>query len=222
MLLALPATFAYYRVGPDSIDLSLADVTLGVALLAALPFVPWRAPTLRAALKVLAAYLLVLAIPVLAEPSARAFAEWGHRAFLVGGSIVVGATIAATGRTQRALRWFLATAAVVAVAAIIDALGPSRIPKTGLPDAGVPVRDPQERRGIPARVRAHPGDRRAATRSSSRRASARSFLPLVFAGMVACQSRGSAVTLVVVLGVWAVRERRIRDLVAGRRRPDRS
>ena len=122
LVAALPAAYLFYRIGPQSNDISLADVALGIAIVAALPFVPWRSRTLRSMFRVLAAYLLVLAIPIVVVFSQRAAVEWGHRAFLVGGGLIVGSAIAATGRTRRALRALLSVSAVVAAAAIYDAL----------------------------------------------------------------------------------------------------
>ena len=43
-LIAFPANYLYWRVGPSRVDLSLADVTVVLATVAALPSVPWRSP----------------------------------------------------------------------------------------------------------------------------------------------------------------------------------
>lgn len=207
LVMALPATYLYYRVGPASTDISLADVSLGVALIAALPFVPWRAPTMRSMFRVLGVYLLILAIPVVAVFSQRSLVEWGHRSFLVAGGILVGAAIAATGRTVAALRAYLAASGVVAVAAVLDALGhlargdgfapayPFGIHKNS---AGfllavalltLIILPNMLKLARPTRTAAMTG---------------------LFLGIAACQARGSALTLVVVVVVWAIKEDKVR------------
>ena len=152
LVMALPATYLYFRVGPASTEISLADVALGVALLAALPFVPWRSRTMLSMLRVLGVYLLILAIPVAAVFSQRAVVEWGHRAFLVAASVLVGAAIAATAHTALALRAYVAASIVVAVGAIYDAL--SHWTAANGPAPAYPFGIQKNSRGIPTGGRA--------------------------------------------------------------------
>ncbi len=208
LVTALPATYLYFRVGPASTDISLADVALAIALLAALPLVPWRASTMRSMLRVLWVYLLILAIPVAAVFSHRAVIEWGHRAFLVAGGILVGSAIAATGRTVAAVRTFLAASSVVAVAAIGDVAGhlargdgfapayPFGIQKNA---AGFLLVAALLTLIILPRMVVF-------NRPMIRRAS----MGLLLLGVTACQARGAALTLVVVTVLWAIQEDRVR------------
>src|SRR5690606_33922908 len=104
-------------------NLSLADVTLAAAFVAALPFVPWRHERLRAAGRLLAVYLVILAVAVVVHPSQRTVLEWGHRGFLVGCGLAVGAALVARGLVTAAFRFFVASSVVLAIAAIADTLG---------------------------------------------------------------------------------------------------
>jgi len=119
---AFPATFAYWRVGPASVDMSVADAVTMLGALAALPFVPWRSPTLRRLLIASAAYAAVLMLTVIAHPASRSLVEVFHRLSMVVGALLIGAAVARLGRVRLALRAFLATAAVISVAAALDTL----------------------------------------------------------------------------------------------------
>jgi O-antigen ligase len=207
LVTALPATYLYYRVGPSSTELSLADVMLALALVAAVPFVPWRAPALRSMFKALGAYLVILAVPVVSALSSRGVVEWGHRAFLVGGGVVVGAAIASTGRITQALRAFIVASGVVAVAAIAYA---STHPGHGL------VRQPAYPFGIQKNAA---GFLLACALIAVMVAAPQVALPrrlrlptalLLVVGFAACQARGSAVMLVAVLVLWQLRARGVR------------
>jgi hypothetical protein len=87
-------TFAYFRVGPASVNMSMGDAVTVLAVLAAVPFVPWRNRSLRRVLMGLAFYLVLVLISVLAHPTDKAIAEWFHRAVLCGGTVVIGAAAA--------------------------------------------------------------------------------------------------------------------------------
>jgi O-antigen ligase len=119
---AFPATFAYWRVGPASIDMSVADALTFLGALAALPFVPWRSPTLRRVLIATFGYAAVLMLTVLAHPASRSFVEVFHRASMVVGAVLIGAAIARLGKVRLALRAFLATAALISIVAAVDTL----------------------------------------------------------------------------------------------------
>jgi len=122
LLAVLPAAFGSWRLGPASIDMSLADVALVVGALVAIPFVPWRSPRVRLILGGLFAYEAILAVAVLAHPTMRAVLEWGHRILLVGGAVAVGAALAHLRQVGPAIRWYLVTSAVIAVAACVFSL----------------------------------------------------------------------------------------------------
>lgn len=119
LLAVLPAAYGSWRVGPASIDLSIADAALVIGAMVALPFLPWRSTRVRLAFGGMLAYQAVLAVAVLADPSTRAILEWGHRMVLVGGALAVGAALANLDRLSAAIRWFLAASAAIAVAACV-------------------------------------------------------------------------------------------------------
>ncbi|MCU1459184.1 MAG: hypothetical protein JWL73_3276 [Actinomycetia bacterium] len=207
LVAALPAMYLSMRVGPASTDISLADVALAVAAVVAIPSVPWRSPRLQSILKLLAVYLLVLAIAVVAVPSQRAVIEWGHRAFLVAGGLFVGAAVVATGRVRDALRAYLLASTVVAVAAIVFA---GTHPGSGLfPQPAYPFGFQKNTAGLMlgfAIIVLTVGARRVAVPRSLR-------VPCVFLlvlGILACQARGPAIALMVVLSVWAIHKWRAR------------
>jgi O-antigen ligase len=121
---ALSASFLTYRVGPVFASISLADLVLFFALVAlAKPIVgAMRSKELRLLLIVAMAYLGVMVVPVLANPSSAAFVEYAHRAFLIAGSIMTGAACSRLCREMLALRIFLLVAVVFSVAAVFQAL----------------------------------------------------------------------------------------------------
>ncbi len=119
---AFPATFAYWRVGPASIDMSVADALTMLGALAALPFVPWRSPTLRRLLIATVGYAAVLLLTVIAHPATRSLVEVFHRTSMVVGALLIGAAVARLGQVRLALRAFLAAAGVISVVAVLDTM----------------------------------------------------------------------------------------------------
>lgn len=107
------------RVSAGGIDISGSDTVLAVGAVAALPYVPWGNPAVRKVIAAIVAFEAVLFVTVLVHPSVPGLFEWGHRLFLVGGGVVVGAALGHHGRSRTALRAFLAVAAVVAAAAVV-------------------------------------------------------------------------------------------------------
>ena len=122
LISVFPATYAYWRVGPASVGMSVADALTFVGVLAALPFVPWRSPTLRRIMVATAGYCAILMLTVIAHPSQRSLVEVFHRASMVVGAMLIGAAVARLGRTRLALRAFLLGSAVISVAAFVDTL----------------------------------------------------------------------------------------------------
>jgi polysaccharide biosynthesis protein PslJ len=120
---ALALCFAASRVGPAKLDMSIADATLVVASIAALPHVPWASAAVRRVMAVGALYVTMLSLNILIVPHRSAVIELGHRSFLVLGSLVVGSAIAHRNRTVLALRCFLTTATGFGIAAVITTLG---------------------------------------------------------------------------------------------------
>jgi polysaccharide biosynthesis protein PslJ len=194
---AFPAVLATRRLGGGGIDLSYADAVLVVATALALPFVPWRSRVLRNVLSALGLYLVVLAVTIIANPSVRAVIELFHRLELVAGAVMVGAAIAATGRTRFALRLLVAACAGLAVAAIAFTLSHGWAP-------AYPLGVNKNAAGffltcallllvvVPRHVELP-------------RAASLPIQVLILAGLAACQSRASAATFVSVLLISSVR-----------------
>jgi O-antigen ligase len=122
LAVALPMSYAIWRVGPDSLNMSEADASLVVATLIALPYVPWRDRRLQRVLFAVLAYELLILAPVLAHPTGRALFEYGHRAVLIAGPIFVGAALVNLNALRLALRTFLFGSCLISVAAIADTL----------------------------------------------------------------------------------------------------
>jgi hypothetical protein len=199
MVGAFPATFAYWRVGPASVDMSVADAVTFLAVLAALPFVPWRSPNLRRLLVAAAGYGAVLMLTVIAHPVQRSFVEVFHRMSMVMGGIVIGAALGRLGRARLALRVFLVAAAVVSVDALLYTLVhhlqpayPFGIQKNAAGElimmALVIMLVGSRRVGLPRL--------QTAVLSST-----------LIVGLAATQSRGAALALVAVFAVHLIRER---------------
>jgi O-antigen ligase len=206
LVASLSASIGYWRAGPSSFNLSIADVALGAAFLAALPFVPWRLPAIRGYGRLTTLYLGVIAIPVAANPSTRTVFEWGHRGFLVGCALAVGAAIAVRRLVTATLRVYVATTVVFAVAAVVDAASRSWV--DGLPVPAYPFgmqKNPAALLMAMAVLVVVVAPRAVAL--------PRVLRPLtvgaLFTGIAACQSRGAAIALVAVLGYWLVRSGRV-------------
>ncbi len=122
MVAVFPATFASWRVGPASIDMSVTDAVTIVAIVAALPFVPWRSRALRRILMAALGYCAVLLITVAAHPAQRSLIEAFHQLSLVAGTMCIGAAVARLGHVRVALRALMVAAAVVSMSAIVDTL----------------------------------------------------------------------------------------------------
>ena len=117
-----PGTFAYWRVGPASIDMSVTDALTILGILAALPFVPWRSPALRRILVATAAYAALLTLTVVAHPAQRSAVEVAHQVSLVAGAMLIGSAVAQLGQVRLALRVLVLTCGVISLAAALDTL----------------------------------------------------------------------------------------------------
>jgi len=124
-LAAVPGTLLVQRVGGGGLGSSVdvSDVLLIVGTLVALPMVRWEdARTLRPVLHLALLYEAVLALSVVANLNTHDGIEWAHRLFLVGGSLVVGWVVAASGRAKQALGALLVGAAILAVVTLVFAV----------------------------------------------------------------------------------------------------
>lgn len=119
LVTSLASVFAFLRVeGLGGLDISLADVALAVTAAGALRFVPTHNPRYRALIRTAMAFQVILALVVIAHPTQAAVLEWFHRIVLVAGAISVGAAIVHVNATRLALRFFY----VVALAFAVDAI----------------------------------------------------------------------------------------------------
>jgi O-antigen ligase len=198
----LAGSFAYWRVGP----VSIADAGIVVAFAAVFPVVPWRELRTKGLSAYLALYLLLIGLTIAAHPSGRALFEFAHRAALVGGSFVVGYALFTTDRVYHALRGYVAVAAVFAIGAIVDYLGN-------------PVAQGLHAPAYPFGMQKNPAALLLAgavvvlliapSQVRLKRIVRTGTLVLLVTGVLACQSRGTALALVVVLVAHGFRERRV-------------
>lgn len=118
--LVVPGVWVVLRVSGGGIDMSGSDALLVLGTVCAVPFVPWQNRRLGRILLAVLVFEALLLMSVIAHPSARGLFEWGHRLFLTGGSVIVGSALFATGAYRRALAAFVAVAAVVGPIAAVD------------------------------------------------------------------------------------------------------
>jgi hypothetical protein len=107
------------RVSAGGIDISGSDTLLAIGAIGALPFVPWQNPHVRRVITAIVAFEAVLFVTVLVHPTVRGLFEWGHRLFLTGGGVVVGAALAHHGRSRAVLRAFLVVSSVIGAMAVV-------------------------------------------------------------------------------------------------------
>jgi polysaccharide biosynthesis protein PslJ len=127
-LAALPANYAYWRVGPASLDLSLADVVVLAAIVAAIPFVPWRSASLHRFERLFAWYLAIMTVCVMATPTRVGVLELFHRTTMVLGAVLIGSAIGVTGRAGLALKIMFFVSGTVALEAIRQTLASNLSP----------------------------------------------------------------------------------------------
>jgi len=116
-LLAVPGTLVVERLGGglgSSVDIS--DVLLIIGTFVALPMVRWEdAQSLRPVLHLALFYEAVLALSVVTNLNSHDGIEWAHRLFLVGGALLVGWVVAASGRARQALVLLLGGSTILAL-----------------------------------------------------------------------------------------------------------
>jgi hypothetical protein len=195
--MVFPATYAYWRVGPAAIGMSVTDLLAMLGTIAALPYVPWQSPAFKRALLATAMYAVMLGVTDIAHPTKATIAETGHRFILVMGAICIGAAIARLGRARLAMRVMLASSAVVALGSIAFTLTHGLAPAFpfGMQknSAGVLLTMSFVMLFTGARVIALP------------RWMTFSLGALLLAGLGATQSRGSGLALIVVFSVYLLR-----------------
>jgi polysaccharide biosynthesis protein PslJ len=126
-VVALLGCFAVQRMAGlpmGSTGVSYSDVLLVAATALAVPSlaVGHELRRLRVAMTGLAVYLACLLPAVILDGSSRSWFEWGHRLFLVGGALIVGAWVVREGYARVALRSLVLVGSVFAVLAIAYSL----------------------------------------------------------------------------------------------------
>jgi len=202
--LVFATTYAYWRVGPNTLNMSVCDAVTLVALVAAIPYVPWRSRALRRVLIGLAFYLALIGVSLLAHPTERAIAEWFHRGVLFGGAVLIGAAVANRRETGIVLRTFVYAGALVSLSAIYESI-------TSGFEPAYPFTMHKNLAGSLLSI-AIIVLVLAPSHLVFRRTTTRALLVLLVAGLAATQSRGAALALVAVFAVHAIRSR------GGRRR----
>jgi hypothetical protein len=207
LLAAVFATvFAPWRVGPGALQMSICDAITVLALLAALPYVPWHKRPLRVILAALCFYLALLFVVVVSHPTQRAVFEYFHRSVLFGGTAVIGAAVANRNQVKSALKALVFASAVVAVAAIYYSLAHGLSPAYPFGFSGI-------NKNLAGSLLAiviillivAPG------RVGLRMSVIRHIRVLCILGLLATQARGAGLALVAAIAIYAVRHRSARQ-----------
>ena len=122
-VLVLPGAILIQRVGGSSTNLSVADLLVFMGAVVCLFHVEWRsARHLKRFLQGILWYQAVLVLVVVAHPFHGDVIEWFHRFSYLAGSTLVGWVIGWHGRARQAFRLFLWGAALLAVVAVEHAV----------------------------------------------------------------------------------------------------
>ena len=128
-VIVLPGSLLLQRVGGASTNLSVADLLVFLGAVVCLFHVRWsEAPFLRQFFQGILWYQAVLILVVVANPNRYDIVEWFHRFSYLGGSVLVGWTIAASGRSRQAFRLFMWASSIVALISIERALATHFLP----------------------------------------------------------------------------------------------
>lgn len=110
------------RIEGAGIDVSVSDVALFIATIAALVFTTRPlSPPMRTLLWLSALYQFATLFTVVANPSVTNTVEWFHAWMLVSGALLAGWTVGRAGAGRAGLTLFLSAALVIALAAIAQA-----------------------------------------------------------------------------------------------------
>ena len=193
VVIVLPGSILIQRVGGGSTNLSVADLLVTVGALICLFHIDWsEARHLKRFLKGIVWYEAVLVLVVVAHPFRGDIIEWFHRFSYLAGSTLVGWVIATHGRARQAFRAFLWGAAILALIALEHAASSGFQPAQW----GLYQKNAIGAVMWVAIVVAHlrpPWARLPKTE-------ARVIEVLCFLGLLASQSRQSAILVVVALG----------------------
>ncbi|KYH43067.1 O-antigen ligase [Branchiibius sp. NY16-3462-2] len=118
-LVCCPAFLMVMRISVAGTDLAISDFAIAVCALAALLSGPRPyPPAMRALLWLCVGYQAALTITLIATPYRANFIEWGHELMLSAGALVVGWTLAASGRATAACKVLLTCGVLIAVGVI--------------------------------------------------------------------------------------------------------
>lgn len=195
-ILALPGVLLTQRVGGA---ISLSDVVLTAAGLTAVAAQAprWLSPQARLLLRCFAIYLGLVGVSVIVSPEVRGVLALLQRVALVAGSVCVGAWLVRTGRVTVALRLLVAGMASLAAAAVLTSISTGFAPAYALGyhknfTGSVLATTLTVLLIAPAAFRLSPAVRAGA-------------VALLAAGVLAAQSRGAYVALLIAFLVWVVR-----------------
>ncbi len=125
-VLTLPATLLLQRLGGSAIGSSvdLSDVVLLAGTGLAITMVPWgSARALRRVLLLDLTYQVLILTSLVAAHGSTEILAWLHRWLLVSGGVLVGWVVARGGRARQAVSLFLAGTALLAIIALVHAVG---------------------------------------------------------------------------------------------------
>jgi hypothetical protein len=118
-VVVLPGGILIQRVGGSSTNLSVADLLVFVGAFVCLFHIEWaEARHLKRFLRGIVWYEAVLVLVVIAHPFRADVIEWFHRFSYLAGSTLVGWVVAYHGRARQTFRLFLWGAVVLAVVAL--------------------------------------------------------------------------------------------------------
>ena len=122
-VLVLPAGILVQRVGGSSTNLSVADLVVFVGAIVCLFHTDWaRARHLKRFLRGIVWYEAVLVLVVIAHPFRGDIIEWFHRFSYLAGSTLVGWVVGYHGRARQAIRLYLWGASILALVAVEHAI----------------------------------------------------------------------------------------------------
>jgi hypothetical protein len=121
---AFPGTVLVQRAsGGAGAGLSLSDLVIVAASAIAVTRIHWSAaPTLRRSIVPIAAFEALLLLTVAAHPNIHDSLEWGHRIFMLAGSLAVGWVVAVSGRARQAVTALLVASLVLALIVLEHAI----------------------------------------------------------------------------------------------------
>ena len=121
---AFPATLLVQRAGGGAgAGLALCDLAVVAGAAVAITKIRWEAtPTLRKALVPVAVFEAIMLLTVIANPNKHDALEWAHRIEMLGGTLLVGWVVAASGRARQAVSLLVAGSVVLALVTLEHAV----------------------------------------------------------------------------------------------------